>query len=237
MPCAGDASVWVGTEGPRALPARGVLPAVPEPRLSPARSVLCGTAAPLPRAGHSPDGTLGSGVCRQACQGLTPKPHAPFDGVGPTSPNLKRHPGLSVRPGSVEPRWPRTPCAGSSRRRRGSACRGSRLPFGSRRSHPRVAGTPRSPPPGLLRAVGSRRDPAGGARCGPAPAGRSKRERKKNPSLQKCSSLFSCPGAAACMDARWAPASSINSQHQPCSTTTQSRAPARRAAASPVAGE
>lgn len=182
MLCAGDASVWVGTEGPRALPARGVLPAVPGPRLSPARSVLCGTAAPLPRAGHSPDGTLGSGVCRQACQGLTPKPHAPFDGVGPTSPNLKRHPGLSVRPGSVEPRWPRTPCAGCSRRRRGSACRGSGLPFGSRRSHPRVAGTPRSPrspPPGLLRAVGSRRDPAGGARCGPAPAGRCKRERKK----------------------------------------------------------
>lgn len=87
-----------------------------------------------PGLGAAPPEPLRSGVCRQAWQGLTPKPHAPFDGVGPTSPNLKRHPGLSVRPGSTEPRWPRTPCAGSSRR--GSACRGSGLPFGSRSSHP-----------------------------------------------------------------------------------------------------
>lgn len=47
------------------------------------------------------------GVCGEAWQGLTPKPHAPFDGVGPTSPNLKRHPGLRVRP--VRPEQPRTP--------------------------------------------------------------------------------------------------------------------------------
>lgn len=93
---------------------------------------------------------LRSGVCCEAWQGLTPKPHAPFDGVGPTSPNLKRHPGLSVRPGRKEPRWPRTPCAGSSRRRWGSACRGTGLPFGSRSSAPCVPGTPApwSPVPG-----------------------------------------------------------------------------------------
>lgn len=74
---------------------------------------------------------LRSRVCCEAWQGLTPKPHAPFDGVGPTSPNLKRHPGLSVRPGRKEPRWPRTPCAGSSRRRRGSACQGRGFPWGA----------------------------------------------------------------------------------------------------------
>lgn len=132
---------------------------------------------PCPGPGPAATEPLRSGVCRQAWQGLTPKPHAPFDGVGPTSPNLKRHPGLSVRPGSIERRWPRTPCAGSSRRRRGSACRGSRLPFGSPRSHPRVPGTPCSPLRGSFVPWDPAVTPAGGARCGPAPAVRCKRER------------------------------------------------------------
>lgn len=137
------------------------------------------------------------GVYGEAWQGLTPKPHAPFDGVGPTSPNLKRHPGLRVRP--VRPEQPRTR-------------RGQQQPRGSARGR---SGRHRGP---------AEREQNGGRGGEPLV-------------VQKCASLFSCPGAAACTDARWEPASSISSRHRPCSTTTPSRARARRAAASPVAGE
>lgn len=48
--------------------------------------------------GVPPVPPLGCGLCCEACQGLTPKPHAPFDGMGPTSPNLKRQPGAGSAP-------------------------------------------------------------------------------------------------------------------------------------------
>lgn len=138
---------------PRAEP--GLPPALPGwERAAPACSVPVrdrGSPTPGSPAAFTDGEPLRSGVCCEAWQGLTPKPHAPFDGVGPTSPNLKRHPGLSARPGRKEPRWPRTPCPGSSSsRRRGSACRGTGLAFGSRSSGPCVPGTPApwSPVPG-----------------------------------------------------------------------------------------
>lgn len=147
--------------------------------------------------GALPVPPLGSGLCCEACQGLTPKPHAPFDGMGPTSPNLKRQPGAGSAPWAprAAPDPARAAAAGLGRAGAGSGA---------------------SPGPSRSRA----------GRAGGAP-----------PAVQKCSSLSSCPGAAACTDARWERASSINSRRPACSTTTPSRAPARRAAASPVAGE
>ncbi|XP_010185593.1 PREDICTED: collagen alpha-1(XXVI) chain, partial [Mesitornis unicolor] len=117
---------------------------------------------------------------RRVWQGLTPKPHAPFDGVRPTSPNLKRRPGPSVRPGRKEQRRPRTPYAGSSRRR-GSACRGTGLSFGSWSSGLCVPDTPAlwsslpaaSPRPGIPQCPRP-----GEVRWGSAPAVQCKRKRR-----------------------------------------------------------
>jgi len=161
------------------LPNMALCPWVGGPGSPPsARPAAPGCPAAFP--GGEP---LRSGVCRQARQGLTAQPHAPFDGVGPTSPNLKRHPGPSVRPGRAESRRPPTPCAGSSHR--GSARPGTGLPFGSRSSGPRVPGTP--VPGAHLRAAGSRRDPGRGRHGGARRLPRRVKEggRKENPVLAK----------------------------------------------------